>query len=73
MLVAEDEKCTGCKICQLICSWTHHKIFNPGKAYIQVIVDERKAKFKLAAGQECTQCKACVVYCPNGVLAIKEA
>ncbi|MHB1420177.1 MAG: 4Fe-4S dicluster domain-containing protein [Bacillota bacterium] len=72
MLVAEEEKCTGCKICQLICSWTNHKTFNPRKAYIQVIVDEKRARFSLAAAQECTECKACIAYCPNGALKIKE-
>jgi len=31
-----EEKCTGCIICKLWCSYVHYKTFNPSKANLEI-------------------------------------
>ena len=33
-------QCTGCRMCELVCSFTHNKIFNPSLSRIRVTTDE---------------------------------
>jgi Fe-S-cluster-containing hydrogenase component 2 len=33
-------QCTGCRMCELVCSFTHYKIFNPSLARIRVTTNE---------------------------------
>ncbi len=61
------DRCTGCLNCQLICSFTYHKIFNPDLAQIKIgrdLDDEKSAAFT----DECVACSVCVDYCVYGAL-----
>ena len=61
------DRCTGCLNCQLICSFTYHKIFNPDLAQIKIergLDDEKSAAFT----NECVGCSVCVDYCVYGAL-----
>ncbi len=61
------DRCTGCLNCQLICSFTYHKIFNPDLAQIRIgrgLDDEKSAAFT----GECVGCSVCVDYCVYGAL-----
>ena len=31
------EKCTGCRVCQLECSFKYHNVFNPALANIEIL------------------------------------
>lgn len=65
------DKCTGCLNCQLICSFTYHKIFNPDLARIKIgrgADDEKSAAFT----DECVQCSVCADYCVYGALTRAE-
>jgi Fe-S-cluster-containing hydrogenase component 2 len=42
ILLIYPEKCTGCRICELICSFHHYKEFNPLKSRVRIIKDERR-------------------------------
>ncbi len=65
-----EEKCAGCQICQLICSYTHHKIFSPDQAFIKVITHELMPQITFLEG--CTLCYKCVKHCLYGALELEE-
>lgn len=71
-LLIDLDRCTGCRNCQLICSFTYHDIFNPDLAYIQIertLSDDKAARFTA----ECVQCSICADYCVYGALIPAEA
>jgi len=62
-LILNEEKCTGCKICELACSATHQGVFNPSKAHLKIIVVGTKTVRKKQL-KACTLCLGCVKNCP---------
>lgn len=69
---SDPEKCTGCRICELVCSATKEKGFNPLLSRIRTI---RAADSLLNMSVSCRLCKkpACVKSCPRKALAKDEA
>ncbi len=67
-IALDIEKCTGCLNCQLICSLTYTKVFNPSKAHI--IIDKRDIPEKISFTEDCTNCNICVDYCLYGAITI---
>lgn len=43
ILVVDYEKCSGCRMCELVCSWRHKQEFNPAKAAIQIVTMREKS------------------------------
>ncbi len=37
VLVVNYEKCSGCRMCEVVCSWRHQQEFNPAKSAIQIV------------------------------------
>ena len=72
-VIAEWEKCRGCQICQLICSFSHEKVFNPGKASIHVKRLGGQTEFGVYFLPRCNRCGVCVRYCLYGALSQKAA
>jgi ferredoxin len=69
-IIVNENKCSGCLICELICSYTFRKEFSPTKAYIQINTHELTPKISFLEG--CTQCGQCVKHCLYGALTFKE-
>lgn len=67
-VVADATICTGCQLCQLVCSFINLVEFNPARSYIVCRADERKGLFELEFTDDCTACGLCVKYCPSGAL-----
>jgi len=66
------ERCTGCRICMMICSWANEKNFQLVHAHIQVKNrDSEEACFEIAFDQYCKSCGICASYCPSGAI-VKE-
>ena len=69
-IVANDEKCNGCLICQLCCSYRFEKAFNISKAAIKV---DRFAKggndFFIFFTDKCDVCGICARHCPYDALS----
>ena len=67
-IVVHPERCTGCLICQLMCSFSKLKMFNPAEAYIKIewVDDEPKISFT----DDCDECGICVGYCIYGCLTL---
>lgn len=61
------DKCTGCRICELVCSLKHDGVCNPTKSRIKV---ERRS-VALDIPTVCIQCdeRYCIASCPQGALS----
>ena len=47
-LKVSNEKCTGCRACEVACSYHHDEgIFNPRAASLQVCRNEKEGKFSI--------------------------
>jgi carbon-monoxide dehydrogenase iron sulfur subunit len=73
------EECSGCKICELVCSISHFGVNNPKKAAIRVMVIYPHPVLRMPI--VCSQCKipACEQVCPvdalrriDGVVQLKK-
>ena len=62
------EKCSGCRICELICGFSKHGEFNPKRSRIRIVKMER---FFVDVPVVCQQClnPSCVPECPAGALS----
>ena len=70
-IIIHEDKCTGCRICQLICSSIYEKKFAPVKAFIH-IHDLYQLSPNIYFSEKCTKCGQCVSHCLYGALEIKE-
>ena len=67
-ITADDEKCNGCLICQLRCSFRFEKAFNIAKAAIKIDRIRGGAEYGIAFTPKCDGCGLCVRYCPRETL-----
>jgi len=67
VIVVDAKKCTGCKTCEVVCSFVNSKQFSPLKTRIKNFVDLEAAFFYSLT---CFQCEEapCVKVCPAGAL-----
>lgn len=63
-LKIDPAKCTGCRQCEMACSFTHTGAFNPSRSRIRVFIFEAEARF---VPYTCTQCAEawCQRACPT--------
>lgn len=67
-LLFDADRCTGCRICELICSMTCYGEYNPRRSHIRLLRN-REMDVKVAAlDAVCDFCGRCVEWCPNQVL-----
>jgi len=73
-IYVDINRCTGCRICELICSFEHYNVFNPKKARIRVFRRDSVEEVSY-----CRQCGECIEVCPeevivseNGIVTIKD-
>ncbi len=61
-LYADPLECTGCRICELFCSFLHERVLNPKKARLRVIRLEPSIDMPIA----CRHCQEpmCAKACP---------
>ncbi|MFC1892346.1 4Fe-4S dicluster domain-containing protein, partial [Thermodesulfobacteriota bacterium] len=67
-LIIDIDKCTGCRVCELICSMTNYGEVNPEKAYIKVMKNKEMDINIAALDTSCTLCNECVEWCLPGAL-----
>lgn len=69
MIVTDVEKCTGCGLCELMCSFKHIGEFNPVKSRIHKHVFWKQA---IAIPVVCYQCEEpwCARICPAGAITV---
>ncbi len=69
----DTERCTGCRTCEVACSYHHTGSFQPSVASIRVERDEISGVITLAQLSTCDgcpeeKCPWCIVYCSRDVL-----
>jgi carbon-monoxide dehydrogenase iron sulfur subunit len=73
-IVVYPSKCRGCRSCQLACSFSHHRVFNPAKSVIawerEVETDHTTPMISPIACDLCGGDPSCVKACPYGALEI---
>ena len=62
-LVIDTEKCTGCRVCEMVCAVKHAGVVNPLRSRIRIIKSEWQGRYEPVA---CRQCKTplCLSACP---------
>ncbi len=70
-LMVNLDKCTGCRSCELACSFSHHEEYNPSKSNIHVSIFTENAFF---VPMVCTQCDKpfCGEVCPTGAISASD-
>jgi len=67
MLYIDPQKCTGCRRCELVCSFKHEQQYNSLLSRIRVVYFE---DIGLGIPIVCTECeeKPCMDVCPSGAI-----
>jgi Fe-S-cluster-containing hydrogenase component 2 len=74
-LAVDPEKCTGCRICELVCSMVKESNFNPKKARIKVHlvgIPEIPVPVLSRLCDECGGEPVCLKYCPVEAISFSE-
>ena len=68
ILIVDHERCTGCRLCELVCSVKNAGVSNPSRARIHIIKWEMEG-FELP--MVCPQCEPapCMAVCPVDALS----
>ena len=71
-LEIHPDKCTGCKQCELACSWVQVGAFQPSRSLVRVHVFDEQASF---APYTCFQCDEawCMHACPVNAIDVDAA
>ena len=71
VLLINHEKCTGCRLCELVCAVKHDGVSNPMRSRIRVMKWEAEGLYVPMSCQQC-QDAPCVKGCPVGALSRNE-
>ena len=71
ILFVEPEKCTGCRICETVCSLHQEKVVNPARARIQIIKWDNVGIYVPMICQQC-ETPICETVCPMGAVSRDE-
>lgn len=68
VFLINTDKCTGCKLCELACSFCKTDSFKPSASRIRIKLSTKKG---IAAPQVCLQCETClcVEACQEGAIS----
>jgi len=63
VLITDGDSCTGCRVCELVCSMTKFGEYNPKKSYIKVMRNREMDVNILTLDLRCDFCNKCVEWC----------
>jgi len=63
-------QCTGCRICELVCSFSHYTIFNPSLSRIKVTTEESALIDFPGTCRHCAE-PTCMSVCPTEAISRK--
>jgi carbon-monoxide dehydrogenase iron sulfur subunit len=67
MIEGDEEKCIGCRVCEMVCSLSLFNEVNPEKSAIRICTTSDAVTFIV-----CNQCGECETVCPEGAIHIDE-
>ena len=69
-LIVDVDKCTGCRICELVCSMTIYEEYNPSKSHIRLLRNKELDVNIPVLSVKCNdnECGECVRFCPTNCL-----
>ena len=68
VLIVDHEKCTGCRLCEMVCSVKKTGASNPARARINIIKWEADGFYLPMLCQHC-QSAACMAVCPKDAIS----
>mmetsp|Transcript_6262 Transcript_6262/g.3509 ORF Transcript_6262/g.3509 Transcript_6262/m.3509 type:complete len:161 (-) Transcript_6262:675-1157(-) len=66
--IVDSERCTGCRLCEIICSVKHTGVSNPARSSIHIIKWDNEGFYLPMLCQHC-QDAACMAICPKGAIS----
>jgi len=72
VLKIDYQKCTGCRLCELICAVVHDGISNPARSRIKVMKWESEGLYIPMSCQQCEDAP-CMIACPVKAISRDEA
>jgi anaerobic carbon-monoxide dehydrogenase iron sulfur subunit len=72
ILIFSPDRCTGCSLCESICSLVHTKTCNPERSRIRIIRMEQKGVIIQTFCQKCENA-ACIAACPVSAIEHNES
>ncbi|MDQ1331648.1 MAG: hypothetical protein QG578_1916 [Thermodesulfobacteriota bacterium] len=68
VLSVDYQKCTGCRLCELVCSVMHDGISNPARSRIKIVKWEDEGRYVPMICQQCEDAP-CKNVCPVGAIS----
>jgi Fe-S-cluster-containing hydrogenase component 2 len=62
----DHKRCTGCRMCEQVCVFFHEREFNPRRARIRILMNEKEGVY---APLLCNQCQKCLSACNRDALS----
>lgn len=72
VLMIDHEKCTGCRLCELVCSVKHEGVSNPARSRIKVVKWEWEGRYIPMSCQQCLSAP-CQMVCPIKAISRDES
>jgi len=71
VLMIDYEKCTGCRLCELVCSVKHEGVSNPARSRLKIVKWEWEGRY---VPMSCQQCESapCMAVCPVKAISQNE-
>ncbi|MCL5957784.1 MAG: 4Fe-4S dicluster domain-containing protein [Chloroflexi bacterium] len=67
-MIVNSSVCSGCRACEVICSFAHEGVFNPALSRVQISKDEPAGKDEPLVCRQCGNAR-CVQICPKKALS----
>jgi len=68
VLIVDEDKCTGCRVCELVCSMAKQGEYNPRKSFIRVLRNREMDVNVITLSVRCDLCGQCIPWCPTKAL-----
>jgi len=69
VLIVNGDKCTGCRVCELICSMLRHGEYSPKTSYIKVLKNREMDVNIPVIEMGCDFCGKCVEWCSEQAIS----
>lgn len=75
VLIVNTELCTGCRICELVCSFNRTGVFKPSESGIRVYRNNTEGSIEAEIESHCNLCESkrvpvCIQFCPSKALSL---